>query len=82
MHMQLHRGTKNFCPDFAPIRRILKTLDATLVEEKDQVDYFFVLPSDGNKLTSRRLKLRIENEQPRSIYYYDRGQIDEQLISF
>jgi adenylate cyclase class IV len=82
MHVQLYRALKHFCPDFTPIRHILKTVGASVVGEKDQVDYFFVLPSNGRALTSRRLKLRIENEQPCFIYYYNRSQTDGHLINF
>ena len=57
---------KAFCADFQPIRRTLTTLGATCVEQKEQVDYFFLLRTDAP--ACRRLKLRIENDQPRWIY--------------
>jgi adenylate cyclase class IV len=82
VQVQLERPIKNFCPDFAPIRRILQTLHAVSVEEKDQIDYFFALPADGDGTSTRRLKLRIENGQPRCIYYYDRKPSNEQRVNF
>ncbi len=73
---------KHFCPDFQPVRRMLRDIGAILVEEKEQIDYFFSLPNVATTADSRRLKLRIENQQPRYIYYYDRNQSHTSLVMF
>jgi len=82
MHVQLIRCIKAFCPDFQPIRHILTSLGATCVEQKEQIDYFFWLPIRADAPASRRLKLRVENQQPRWIYYYDRSQDSSSLVTF
>ena len=82
MHMQLIRCIKAFCTDFWPIRQILTNLEATCLEHTEQVDYFFVLPNQPDLSPSRRLKLRIENDQPRWIFCYDRNQDSSRLMTF
>lgn len=81
MHMQLIRCIKAFCADFQPIREILTSIGATYLEHTEQVVYFFLL-SSGADLSSRRLKLRVENNQPRWIFCYDRNQDDSRIITF
>jgi adenylate cyclase class IV len=70
--MQLIRCIKAFCPDFDPIHEILASIGATRVEQKEQCDYFFFFPVRTDAPASPRLKLRIENNEPRWLYYYDR----------
>jgi len=82
MHMQVVRCIKAFCPDFQPIRQILTGIGATCIEQKKQIDYFFLLPIRTDAPGSRRLKLRVENDQPRWIYYYDRNQDGSSLVTF
>jgi adenylate cyclase class IV len=82
MHMQVIRCIKAFCDDFQPIRQILTSLGATYVEQTEQVDYFFLLPRQLNPSSSRRLKLRIKNDQPRWIYCYDRNQDGSSMVTF
>lgn len=82
VHMQLVRLIKAFCPDFRPIRQILISIGATCMEQKEQSDYFFSLPVRMEAPASRRLKLRVENGQPRWIYYYDRNQDSSFLATF
>jgi len=82
MHMQVVRCIKAFCPDFQPIRQILTGIGATCIEQKKQIDYFFLLPIRTDAPGSRRLKLRVENDQPRWIYYYVRNQEGSSLVNF
>src|SRR5438094_5322085 len=82
MGTQIVRLIKAFCADFQPIRRTLTTLGATCVEQKEQVDYFFLLPTRTDAPSCRRLKLRIENDQPRWIYYYVRNQEGASRVNF
>ena len=81
MHTQLIRCIKAFCTDFQPIREILTSIGASYLEHWEQVDYFFLLPSRAD-LSSRRLKLRIENDQPRWIFCYDRNQDGSRMMTF
>jgi len=82
MRMQLIRLIKAFCPDFQPIRRILTDIGAVWMEQTEQTDYFFRLPIRQDAPASCRLKLRVENHQPRCIYYYDREQDRSPIVTF
>ena len=82
MRMQLVRLIKAFCPDFQSIRRILTSIGAVWIEQTEQSDYFFRLPIRPDAPASRRLKLRVENHQPRCLYYYDRAQGRSPLVTF
>lgn len=59
---------KHYCSDFKPIRTILKEIGAVKEAVKNQKDYFFDLPKNATKV-SPRLKLRIEGEKKKLIYY-------------
>ena len=72
MDMRLNREIKAYCPDFAPVREVLRGLGAVFVEVKEQVDYFYHLPATPDTPGTPRLKLRIENDKTQLIYYYDR----------
>jgi adenylate cyclase class IV len=72
MEVRLNREIKAFCPDFIPIRRVLRDLEAAFIEVKDQVDFFYHLPLNTDAAGTRRLKLRLEEEKAELIYYYDR----------
>ena len=72
MDQRQNRKIKAYCPDFAPIRRLLGELDAAFVEIKEQVDFYYNLPESGDGEGTRRLKLRVEHGQRQIIYYYDR----------
>lgn len=80
--MQLIRSIKAFCPDFQPIRQILTKSGANYVGQTEQLDYFFLLPDQADVSPSRRVKLRIENDQPRWIYCYDRTQNGSSEVHF
>lgn len=67
MNVRLNRELKHYCPDFRPVRRLLRQIGAVAYGEQRQVDYFYHLP-DG----SRRLKLRVQHGGQTLIYYYDR----------
>ena len=72
MDLRLNREIKAFCPDFAPIRRLLGESGAVFIEVKEQVDFFYNLPYTAGTSGTRRLKLRVEHEESQIIYYYDR----------
>jgi predicted adenylyl cyclase CyaB len=77
--MRLNHEIKAYCRDFGPVRRVLQEIGGTLVGEKEQVDYFFALPED-DRGQNRRLKLRIDDEGPRLIYYSDRYEPDARVV--
>ncbi len=75
MDSRLNREIKAYCPDFAPVREILREQSAALVEVKEQVDYYYRLPPADASGGTRRLKLRVEPESSELIYYVE-GQED------
>ena len=72
MNIHLSREIKAYCPDFVPVRQLLRDLGAVLIGVKEQVDFFYHLLTLGAEEEPRRLKLRVENGERRIIYYYDR----------
>ena len=72
MGIQLNREIKAYCPDFKPVRGLLRGLEAAFIEVKHQTDFYYHLPPDVNAVGTRRLKLRVEEEKAEVIYYYDR----------
>ena len=83
MGLRLNREIKAYCPDFVPVRRLLRDLEAVFIEAKDQVDFFYNLPVSRNAEGRRRLKLRVENGKRQLIYYCDRqeGRRQDQQVS-
>ena len=71
MQFRLNREIKAYCPDFAPVRAILREQSAGLVEVKEQVDYYYNLPGGDDSQGTRRLKLRAEKGKGTLIYYWD-----------
>ena len=51
---------KRWCPDFRPIRRLLRSLHAEREPPRRQVDVYYRLPDGGPEIESRHLKLRTE----------------------
>lgn len=82
MNVHFNREIKTYCPDFEPIRTLLRDFGATLVEAKEQVDYYYHLPDIGGVDGTRRLKLRVENGERQLIYYYDRQETDARISQF
>ena len=82
MQVALTRGIKNFVSDFRAIRRILKDVGARKIESKQQVDYYFNLPTDKERKHSMRLKLRYESGKPKIVYYYDSAQSPKSVAQF
>ncbi len=72
MRVHLDRFVKAYCPDFTPVRQLLRELGATLVDVKEQSDYIYHLMNPEEEKITRRLKLRIENKESLLLYYYDR----------
>ena len=66
-----NREIKAYCPDFAPVRQLLRDGGATLIEVKEQVDHYYHLPAIGDGKETRRLKLRLEDGKRQLIYYCD-----------
>lgn len=71
MGVHVNREIKAYCPDFAPVRELLRDSGAILIETKEQVDHYYHLPVLGEEEGTRRLKLRIEGEKRELIYYRD-----------
>jgi len=82
MTLRLNREIKAFCPDFEPIRRLLQGSGAVFVEVKEQVDYFYRLPSNDDCGGTRRLKLRAEKGNRQLIYYHDRQEGNARTSAF
>ena len=82
MSVQLNREIKAYCPDFAPVRRILKDSGAIFIETKEQVDRYYHLPRLGEEEGTRRFKLRIEGEKRELIYYRDHQETDTRVSRF
>ena len=85
MKTRLNHEIKCFCPDFRPVRRILRQLGASRHSVKTQTDYFFHLPETPPGPGTKRLKMRFEIGRRELIYYYDRrdsghGSVDFQLF--
>ena len=69
MHLRLNRELKAYCNDFTTARQLLRDHGASFVEIKEQVDYYYRLPSADSADGTRRLKLRIEHGKGELIYY-------------
>ncbi len=74
MDFRLNREIKHFCPNFRPIRKILRDIGAESLGRRKQVDYFYNLPRANDSLGTRRLKLRVERRSTYLVYYYDKHQ--------
>ena len=48
MGIQLNREIKDYCPDFKPVRGLLRGLEAAFIEVKHQTDFYYHLPPDVN----------------------------------
>ena len=72
MGIRLNREIKAYCPDFKPVRSVLRGLEAAFIEVKHQTDFFYHLPPDVNVAGTRRLKLRVEEGKTEVIYYCER----------
>ena len=71
MDFRLNREIKAYCPDFVPVRAILRTHGAEFVTVKEQVDHYYRLPPADEAGGTRRLKLRAEKGKGTLIYYWD-----------
>ncbi len=71
MTTQLNREIKAFCPDFNPVRDILRRHGASFVETTDQVDYYYNLPDLPDEDANRRLKIRVEKGAAQVVYYVE-----------
>ena len=69
--LRTNRELKAHCPDFRPVRQVLRDLEARFIEVKDQVDHYYNLPPSHDAQGTRRLKLRIEKGRGELIYYQD-----------
>ncbi len=73
MDFRLNRELKAYCDDFATARRLLREHGAAFVEVKEQVDYYYHLPTgSADDEGTRRLKLRVEKGRAELIYYCER----------
>jgi adenylate cyclase, class 2 len=82
MDVHLNREIKTYCPDFTPVRQLLRDLGAAFIEIKEQVDFFYHLPVIGGEEGTRRLKLRVEDGKRQLIYYYDRQETGARTSRF
>ena len=82
MNVNLNREIKAFCPDFGPVRQILRDSGTVFVENKEQVDRFYRLPELSEGEGSRRLKLRTEGDRRELIYYRDDYEDDTRVSHF
>ena len=82
MQVNLNREIKAYCPDFGPVRQILRDKGAVFIETKEQVDRYFHLPELAGGEGIRRLKLRREGERSEIIYYRDHQEVDTRVSHF
>ena len=82
MSVHLNREIKAYCPDFAPVRQILRDSGAIFIETKEQVDHYYHLPELEEEKGTRRLKLRMEGEKKELIYYRDYQEKDTRVSQF
>ena len=82
MDVHMNREIKAYCPDFTPIRQVLRDVGANLVEVKEQVDHYYQLPASRKEHGARRLKLRVENEKRQLIYYRDHQEAGTRISRF
>ena len=82
MNVKLNREIKAFCPDFGPVRQILRDSGAVFVETKEQIDRYYRLPELGKGEGTSRLKLRTESERSELIYYRDDYEDDTRVSHF
>ena len=80
--MNLNREIKAYCPDFGPVRQVLRDKGAVFIETKEQVDRYYHLPEHGDVEGTRRLKLRTEGEKSELIYYRDYYENDARVSHF
>lgn len=68
MKPRINLELKHYCPDFRPIRILLKQLGVKQVITKKQKDFFFNLPPYKGRVRPR-MKLRVEGSRQELIYY-------------
>ncbi|PWA09752.1 hypothetical protein DCC39_12365 [Pueribacillus theae] len=73
MKVQLRRDTKYFCVDFFQVREILNQIQAEFIIKKQQEDHIFKIYDPETKANSKRIKVRIENEESLLVYVYSRS---------
>ena len=64
-----NRELKHYCPDFRPVRRVLRNLGARREPPRTQVDTYFRLPHQPGPRW--RLKLRVERGRRTLVHYAD-----------
>ena len=82
MKVSLNREIKAYCPDFGPVRQLLRDKGADFIETKEQVDRYYNLPELAEGEGARRLKLRTEGERSELIYYRDHQEADTRVSHF
>lgn len=73
MKVQLCRDTKYFCENFTQIREILNQFQAQFITRKQQEDHIFKIYDPQTQSNSKRIKIRIENEESLLVYVYSRS---------
>ena len=82
MRVHLRRDVKAYCPDFVPVRKLLRELGAKFEGTKEQLDLFYRLPVTQKGDETLRLKLRIEDNKTQMIYYYDRYETGDESSQY
>lgn len=72
MHVSLHRNAKYFCTQQQEIEKVLCELGAVYTATEDQVDYIYHIFDPGTETNSKRIKLRVVNEEKFLIFIYRR----------
>ncbi|MCH7656479.1 MAG: CYTH domain-containing protein [Chloroflexi bacterium] len=79
-----NRELKHYCPDFRPVRRVLRDLDARREPPRTQVDTYYRLPEQlqGQAGPRWRLKLRVERGRRTLVHYADSYDGDDRSVRY
>ena len=75
-----NRELKHYCPDFRPVRRVLRSLGARREPPRTQVDTYFRLPEQPGPRW--RLKLRVERGRRTLVHYADAYDADVRSVRY
>lgn len=72
LKIQINREAKYLCDNFLKIRELLNQINARFVTKMQQEDYIYKIYDPLTKMYSKRIKLRIENDESCVVFVYSR----------